>query len=51
MKLLPTKGQPLLQEQIQWAVEGGTDFIIGETFFILEEAKLALECMKKYGNG
>ena len=39
------------QEQIEWAVEAGADFIIGETFGAYEEAALALDCIKKYGKG
>lgn len=40
-----------MQEQITWAVEGGADFIVGETFGLLSEALLAAECIKRYGNG
>jgi S-methylmethionine-dependent homocysteine/selenocysteine methylase len=39
------------QEQIEWAVDEGADFIIGETFDTLAEAKLALEAIQKYGKG
>ena len=39
------------QEQIEWAVEEGADFILAETFQFFGEAKLALECIKKYGKG
>eukprot|EP00058_Branchiostoma_floridae_P013384 XP_002598872.1 hypothetical protein BRAFLDRAFT_90102 [Branchiostoma floridae] len=38
-------------EQIEWAVEEGADFIVGETFGFLGEAMLALECIKEYGKG
>lgn len=41
----------LQQEQIEWAVEEGVDYIIGETFNALGEAMLALECIKEYGKG
>ena len=41
----------VLQEQVQWAVEGGADYIIAETFNYLGEAMLALEVIKKYGKG
>ena len=40
-----------MQEQIEWAVEGGADYIIAETFCYLGEALLALETVQKYGNG
>lgn len=36
---------------IGWAVEEGADYIMGETFSILGEAMLALECIKEYGKG
>ena len=39
------------QEQVQWAVEGGADFIVAESFQELGEALLALECIQKYGKG
>nr|KAG5706935.1 hypothetical protein BaRGS_021441 [Batillaria attramentaria] len=38
-------------EQVEWAVRGGADMIIAETFNDLGEAKLALEAILKYGNG
>ncbi len=41
----------LLKEQIEWAVEEGADFILGETYGFAGEAMAALECIKKYGNG
>ncbi|XP_076466604.1 betaine--homocysteine S-methyltransferase 1-like [Babylonia areolata] len=37
--------------QVQWAVEEGADYLIGETFNDFGEAKLALEVMKEHGNG
>jgi len=40
-----------LQEQIEWAVEEGADYLIGETFKYLGEAMLALETIKQYGKG
>ena len=40
-----------LQEQIEWAVEEGADFIVAETFGELSEAKLALECIKAVKKG
>ena len=36
---------------MQWAVEGGADYIIAETFNCVGEAKLALEAIKQYGKG
>lgn len=45
------EAEHMFKEQIEWAVEGGADFIIAETFMIYGEARLALECIKKYGNG
>lgn len=39
------------KEQVEWAVEEKADFIIGETFNDLGEGLLALEAIKKYGNG
>jgi S-methylmethionine-dependent homocysteine/selenocysteine methylase len=39
------------KEQIEWAVETGVDYIIGETFKELGEAMLALKAIQKYGKG
>ena len=36
---------------MEWAVRGGSDYLIGETFNDLREAKLALDVMKTHGNG
>ncbi|XP_071497471.1 betaine--homocysteine S-methyltransferase 1-like [Diadema antillarum] len=41
----------MFKEQIEWAVEEGADFIVGETFDHLGEALLATKAIKKYGNG
>ncbi|XP_064615231.1 betaine--homocysteine S-methyltransferase 1-like [Liolophura sinensis] len=41
----------IFKEQIEWAVEEGADFIIGETYSELAEALLALETIKEYGKG
>jgi betaine-homocysteine S-methyltransferase len=41
----------MFKEQIEWAVQEGADFIVGETYTDLGEAKLAVECIKKYGQG
>ena len=40
-----------IKEQVEWAVRGGADFIVGETYFEFGEAMLALQCIKEYGNG
>ena len=40
-----------LQEQVEWAVEEGADFIIGETFAFYGEAQLALDAILQYGGG
>lgn len=39
----------MFEEQVQWAVEGGCDFIIAETFCYLGEALIALDVIKKAG--
>ena len=41
----------LFQEQVEWAVDEGADYIIGETFMEAGEAYLALEAIQKYGKG
>ncbi|KAK6170806.1 hypothetical protein SNE40_019110 [Patella caerulea] len=41
----------IFKEQVEWAVKGGADYIIGETFCEIQEARLALESIQKYGNG
>ncbi|GAB1607052.1 betaine--homocysteine S-methyltransferase 1-like [Argonauta hians] len=41
----------MFKEQVIWAKEGGADFILGETFYSLEEAMLSLEAIKTYGGG
>ncbi|XP_056000740.1 betaine--homocysteine S-methyltransferase 1-like [Ostrea edulis] len=45
------KARDMFHEQVEWAVEGGADFIVAETFFEFGEAMLALECIKQYGKG
>lgn len=50
----PTSHQECLdmfKESIQWAVEGGSDFIVAETFSDFGEGKLALEAIQQWGNG
>jgi betaine-homocysteine S-methyltransferase len=39
----------MYEEQVQWAVEEGADFIIAETIEYLGEALIALEVIKKHG--
>ncbi len=41
----------VVQEQIEWAVEEGADFILAETYQQLAEALLATKCIKDYGKG
>ncbi|RUS75368.1 hypothetical protein EGW08_016858 [Elysia chlorotica] len=41
----------MFKVQIEWAVQGGADYIIAETFNELAEAKLALKVIQEYGNG
>ena len=40
-----------MQECVEWAVKGGADFILGETYQEFGEAMLALEAIKQYGKG
>ncbi|KAK3095511.1 hypothetical protein FSP39_015537 [Pinctada imbricata] len=39
------------KENVEWAVRGGADFILGETYQEFGEAMLALEAIKEHGNG
>jgi len=39
----------MFEEQVQWAVEAGVDYVIAETFSYGAEAKLALEIIKAAG--
>jgi betaine-homocysteine S-methyltransferase len=39
----------MFEEQVDWAVEAGVDFIIGETFSWGEEALIALDTIKRAG--
>ncbi|KAH9503691.1 hypothetical protein Btru_067172 [Bulinus truncatus] len=43
--------ESMFKEQIEWAVDAGVDFIVGETYSEFGEAMLALESIKKYGKG
>ncbi|KAL8624989.1 hypothetical protein ACOMHN_039876 [Nucella lapillus] len=45
------KVRDMFKEQVEWAVKGEADLIIGETFNDLGEAKLALEAIQTYGHG
>ncbi|XP_066278064.1 betaine--homocysteine S-methyltransferase 1-like [Branchiostoma lanceolatum] len=45
------KCRQIFKEQTEWAVAEGADFMVAETFHVLGEALLALECIKQYGNG
>jgi len=40
----------IFKEQIEWAVQEGADLIIAETYPDYGEAKLALECIKKFSS-
>ena len=39
----------MFDEQVRWAKEEGAEFIIGETFQLMNEAMIALEVIKSYG--
>jgi len=39
----------MFEEQVQWAVDAGADFIIGETFSYAQEALIAADVIKKAG--
>ncbi|XP_077977724.1 betaine--homocysteine S-methyltransferase 1-like [Glandiceps talaboti] len=41
----------MFKEQVEWAVEGGADFILAETYTYFGEAMLALDAVKQYGKG
>ncbi|XP_071477186.1 betaine--homocysteine S-methyltransferase 1-like [Diadema antillarum] len=41
----------MFREQIEWAVDEGADFIVGETFDHCGEAVLAAQVVKEYGRG
>jgi betaine-homocysteine S-methyltransferase len=43
------KVRAIFSEQVQWAITGGVDFIIAETFSHLGEALIALEVIKTAG--
>ncbi len=39
----------MFEEMVDWAVQEGVDFVIGETFYYLGEARLALEVIRAAG--
>jgi len=41
----------MYKEQVEWATQGGADFVLAETINYVGEAELALEAIRKYGNG
>lgn len=41
----------MYKEQIVWAVQGGADYIIGETHSSFGEAEIALKAIKEHGQG
>ncbi|XP_078684140.1 betaine--homocysteine S-methyltransferase 1-like [Branchiostoma floridae x Branchiostoma belcheri] len=43
--------EAMFKEQLEWAVEGGADFVVAESFFACAEAMFALECARKYAKG
>ncbi|XP_005104042.1 betaine--homocysteine S-methyltransferase 1 [Aplysia californica] len=45
------KTAEIFKEQVEWAVKGNADYMIAETFSDFAEALIALEVIKKYGNG
>ncbi|MGD2187139.1 MAG: homocysteine S-methyltransferase family protein [Desulfobacterales bacterium] len=49
VKASEKKVKAIFTEQVQWAISGGVDFIIAETFSHLGEALIALEVIKKAG--
>ena len=44
-----TDVRAMFDEQLRWAVDGGADFVIGETFYFAGEARLALESIARAG--
>ncbi len=39
----------IFEEQVGWAMEAGVDFVVGETFSLLDEALVALEVIRAAG--
>ncbi|XP_022104966.1 betaine--homocysteine S-methyltransferase 1-like [Acanthaster planci] len=46
-----SKIDAMFKEQVEWAVQEGADYIVGESFGSLGEAMIALKAIKKYGQG
>lgn len=46
-----TEVRRIFKEEVEWAVNGGADLLLAETYNDFGEAMLALEAMQKYGNG
>ena len=46
---LPPEVRGMFEEMVGWAVEGGADMIIGETFYYAGEALAALDVAKATG--
>jgi betaine-homocysteine S-methyltransferase len=44
-----TAARAMFEEQVQWAVDAGVDYIVGETFGFVGEALAALETIKRAG--
>src|SRR5690606_22379722 len=40
---------PGIRRQVEWAAEAGVDFVVGETYYCLEEARLHLRVIKDAG--
>jgi len=45
------KCREVFKEQVEWAVKGNADYMIAETFSDVSEALIALDVIKKHGNG
>ena len=41
----------IFKEQVQWAVEGGADFMVCESIDNYGEAELALKAVTEFGKG
>ncbi|PIK50520.1 betaine homocysteine S-methyltransferase 1 [Apostichopus japonicus] len=41
----------IFKEQVEWAVDEGADYIVAETFGMVEEALVALEAIQEFGRG
>ncbi|XP_030850091.1 S-methylmethionine--homocysteine S-methyltransferase BHMT2-like [Strongylocentrotus purpuratus] len=45
------KTKEMFKEQVEWTVDEGADYIVGETFGYVGEAILAAQAIKEYGKG